>query len=100
MELDMALLKRLARQNLPPVPFTLNGVPCTGRTGDTVMTAILTQSDRLRLSDFSGRPRAGFCQMGACQDCWVLTAEGKRIRACGTALKPGMDLRTATEPTS
>jgi hypothetical protein len=94
----MALLNRLARQSLPPVPFTLNGVPCVGRIGDTVMTAILTQSDRLRLSDFSGGPRAGFCLMGACQDCWVLTAEGKRIRACGTALEPGMDLRTCMEP--
>jgi predicted molibdopterin-dependent oxidoreductase YjgC len=96
----MALLKRLARKNLPSVPFILNGVACVGHAGDTVMTAILTQADRLRLSDFSGLPRAGFCQMGACQDCWVLTAEGKRIRACGTALEPGMDLRTAAEPTS
>lgn len=96
----MALFKRLARQSLPPVPFTLNGVPCIGRAGDTVMTAVLTQTDRLRLSDFSGEPRAGFCQMGACQDCWVLTAEGKRIRACGTELVAGMELRTVTEPAS
>lgn len=96
----MALLKRLARLELPPVAFVLDGKPCVGRTGDTVMTAILTQTDRLRLSDFSGGPRAGFCQMGACQDCWVLTAEGKRIRACGTTLKPGMNLRTVMESQS
>lgn len=96
----MALLKRLARLNLPPVTFSLNGKPCAGRAGDTVLTAILTQSEQLRLSDFSHEPRAGFCQMGACQDCWVLTAEGKRIRACSTPLTQGMDLRTVVEPRS
>ena len=96
----MALLKRLARHELPLVSFTLNGETCSGRAGDTVLTAILTQSDWLRLSDFSGAPRAGFCQMGACQDCWVLTSDGGRIRACSTVLEPGMNLRTVTEPRS
>jgi predicted molibdopterin-dependent oxidoreductase YjgC len=96
----MPLLKRIARQELPVIPFTLNGQACTGRAGDTVLTALLTQVDCLRLSDFSQEPRAGFCQMGACQDCWILTTEGERIRACNTALEPGMNLRTSTEPTS
>ncbi|KLK93012.1 hypothetical protein AA309_10540 [Microvirga vignae] len=96
----MALLKRLARQKLPPIAFTLNGQACSGRAGDTVLTALLTQVDCLRLSDFSHEPRAGFCQMGACQDCWILTAEGKRIRACNTVLEPGMNLRTIAEPRS
>jgi D-hydroxyproline dehydrogenase subunit gamma len=95
----MALLKRLSRHELPIVSFTLNGEACSGRAGDTVLTAILTQSNQLRLSDFSGDPRAGFCQMGACQDCWVLTSDGGRIRACSTALEPGMNLRTITETT-
>jgi D-hydroxyproline dehydrogenase subunit gamma len=96
----MALLKRLARHELPLVSFTLNGETCSGRVGDTVLTAILTQTDRLRLSDFSGTPRAGFCQMGACQDCWIITIDGERIRACTTVLEPGMRLRTMTEPRS
>ena len=96
----MALLKRLSRHELPLISFTLNGEACSGRAGDTVLTAILTQSDRLRLSDFSEDPRAGFCQMGACQDCWVLTSDGGRIRACSTALEPGMNLRTITETRS
>jgi predicted molibdopterin-dependent oxidoreductase YjgC len=96
----MALLKRLARHELPLVSFTLNGEACSGRAGDTVLTAILTQSDRLRPSDFSGAPRAGFCLMGACQDCWVLTSDGGRIRACSTVLEAGMNLRTMTEPRS
>lgn len=93
----MALLKRLARRNLPVVPFTLDGVPCEGRAGDTVLTAALTLTEQLRRGDFSGEPRAGFCQMGACQDCWILTAEGRRLRACTTLLVAGMDLRTGAE---
>jgi hypothetical protein len=96
----MSLFKRLSRRDLPPVPFVLNGIACVGRAGDTVMTAVLTQGDRLRLSDVSGAPRAGFCQMGACQDCWILTADGQRVRACSTPLEPGMSLRTILEPTS
>jgi predicted molibdopterin-dependent oxidoreductase YjgC len=96
----MAILKRLARQNLPSIVFSLNGMPCIGRAGDTVLTAILTHTDRLRISDFAKEPRAGFCQMGACQDCWVLTTDGKRVRACSTPLTPGMDLRTIAEPRS
>lgn len=96
----MALLKRLARRELPHIPFTLNGEACTGLAGDTVLTAILTRVDRLRLSDFSSAPRAGFCQMGACQDCWVLTGDGRRVRACSTPLEPGMNLHTTTEPRS
>ncbi len=96
----MALLKRLARHKLPPVTFTLNGKACSGRAGDTVLTAILAETDRLRLSDFSRTPRAGFCQMGACQDCWVLAGDGERIRACSTALEAGMNLRTIAEPRS
>jgi peptide/nickel transport system ATP-binding protein len=53
--------------------------------------------DVLRLRDFSpGRRvaclRAGFCLMGACQDCWV-TVEGIRRRACGTLVTPGMQVR-------
>lgn len=90
----MALLKRLARQGLPTVPFTLDGVPYHGRTGDTVLTAVLTVADKLRTSEFSDVPRAGFCHMGACQDCWILTSGGRRIRACSTRLEAGMDLRT------
>jgi len=72
--------------------FRLNGVPCTARRGDTVLTAILLQGDRLRVSPFSGAPRAGFCLMGACQDCWVQCADGRRLRACSTLVEEGMDL--------
>jgi hypothetical protein len=30
--------------------------------------------------------------MGACQDCWMLTEEGTRLRGCSTFIAPGMRL--------
>ncbi|MEI6025416.1 MAG: (2Fe-2S)-binding protein [Betaproteobacteria bacterium] len=76
------------------IPFTLDGRSCNGRAGDTVLTAVLAQGDRLRHAEFSGRPRAGFCLMGACQDCWMSLADGRRLRACSTELQAGMQLLT------
>ena len=32
--------------------------------------------------------------MGACQDCWVTLADGRRLRACTTAVLPGMAVET------
>ncbi|MET0126060.1 (2Fe-2S)-binding protein [Pseudomonas caspiana] len=85
----MALLKRLAEQDRPALAFTLDGQPASGLQGDTLLTAVLTSSDHLRGSDFSAEPRAGFCMMGACQDCWVRLGDGRRVRACSTLLEGG-----------
>jgi predicted molibdopterin-dependent oxidoreductase YjgC len=49
----------------------------------------------VRHSEFSGKPRAGFCLIGACQDCWVRGEDGKRMRACSTRVEAGM--RVVTE---
>ena len=90
----MSLLTRLAEKNRAPVAFTLDGRPAQALAGDTVLTAVLTQGARLRRSEFSAEPRAGFCMMGACQDCWIITADKGRIRACSTFIAPGMELST------
>ena len=90
----MPLLHRIARKEHPAIPFTLDGVVHQGRRGDTLLSAILNGADALRASDFSGEPRAGFCQMGACQDCWVALESGERVRACTTPLEAGMRLVT------
>ncbi|MBD8705999.1 (2Fe-2S)-binding protein [Pseudomonas sp. CFBP 13711] len=86
----MALLKRLAERDRAVVAFTLDGQPASGLQGDTLLTAVLTAEDSLRGSDFSGEPRAGFCLMGACQDCWVKLGDGRRVRACSTLLEAGV----------
>lgn len=89
-----AQFRRRYRLDETPVPFTLNGAVENGRRGDTVLTAILSVSGRIRQSEFSGENRAGFCLIGACQDCYVMMADGRRVRACSTALEPGMALIT------
>ncbi|NUT76060.1 (2Fe-2S)-binding protein [Pseudomonas sp. C1C7] len=88
----MALLKRLAEGDRPALDFTLDGHPARGLLGDTLLTAVLTNSEHLRGSDFSAAPRAGFCLMGACQDCWVRLGDGRRVRACATLLEAGQQI--------
>ena len=89
-----ALLKRLAETGRTPVSFVLDGKTVNALAGDTVLTAVLTQGAQLRRSEFSSQPRAGFCMMGACQDCWISTESGERLRACGTFIRDGMRLDT------
>jgi len=91
-------LVRLAADAAAAVPFTLDGHPREGRAGDTVLTAVLALGEPLRLADHSGSPRAGFCLMGACQDCWMQRDDGRRLRACSTPLEPGMALLTGAAP--
>ena len=98
MSTSKALLHRVAEAGRAAVAFTLDGQPARALAGDTVLTAVLTQCSQLRRNEFSGTPRAGFCMMGACQDCWILTADGARLRACSTFIEPGMALLTGGEP--
>ncbi len=86
---------RRYRQDEKPVGFFLNGAAQTGRHGDTVLTAIMAVSSHVRQTEFTGENRAGFCLIGACQDCYVMTEEGRRIRACTTPLQEGMRFVTA-----
>lgn len=83
-------LQRLRGAVRPPIAFTLDGAPVTALQGDTLLTAILVNATHVRVSDAGDEPRAGFCWMGACQDCWVQVAGHGRVRACTTLLLPGM----------
>jgi D-hydroxyproline dehydrogenase subunit gamma len=85
---------RLAETARPSLAIEVDGVPITALAGDTVLTALLTAGRRLRDNEFDGTPRAGFCLMGACQDCWIWAEDGARIRACSTLVEPGMRLTT------
>lgn len=88
------LLVRLRTVARAPLAFTLDGQPCTGFEGDMVITAVLAATSRVREHDTGDQPRAGFCAMAACQDCWMDTAGGERLRACTTPLAAGMQLLT------
>lgn len=89
--------RRLAETGRPAVRITVDGAPVEAMQGDTLMTAILGARGRLRVSEFGDGPRAGFCLMGACQDCWVRLADGRRLRACTSFVLDGMAILTAEE---
>ncbi|MBZ9683372.1 (2Fe-2S)-binding protein [Mesorhizobium sp. CO1-1-7] len=90
---------RLAEFGRAHLHFFLDGQMCSALAGDTVLTAMLASGHALRKSEFGPEWRAGFCLMGACQDCWIWQDEGPRIRACSAPITEGMRLRT-TEPES
>jgi ferredoxin len=85
---------RVAETHRPAISFFIDGTPARALSGDTVLTALLTNGCRLRLSEFGDGPRAGFCNMGACQDCWVKLEAGERLRACSQFVREGMRIVT------
>jgi predicted molibdopterin-dependent oxidoreductase YjgC len=85
---------RLAEMDRQTVHFTIDGQPASALQGDTLLVAMLGATRSLRSSEFGDGRRAGFCLMGACQDCWVWTADGERLRACSSEVKEGMALVT------
>lgn len=85
------LLRRaVERRGAADVPMTIDGVPVRAKDGDLLITAVLLHRSSLRRFEFGSGERAGFCWMGACQDCWVALADGRRVRACTTIVEPGM----------
>lgn len=76
------------------VEFSVDGARAVARAGASVLVAVLASRGHLRIHEFDGRPRAGFCLMGACQDCWMWTADGRRLRACTTPVTAGLALLT------
>jgi predicted molibdopterin-dependent oxidoreductase YjgC len=85
---------RLGEADRPAIRLSVDGEPVAALAGDTLMVAILTARDRLRRSEFGAEVRAGFCLMAACQDCWVFTPDGERLRACDTPARDGMTILT------
>ena len=88
---------RLAETARVPVRIVIDGHAVEALAGDTLMVAMLNNVRKLRESEFGDGDRAGFCLMGACQDCWVWTADGGRLRACTTVVAEGMHIVT-TQP--
>ena len=86
--------RRIAETGRRPVMLEIDGVGVATLEGDTVLVAVLTTGRTVRVSEFGDGDRAGFCMMGACQDCWMWTAEGSRLRACTTPATDGMRLST------
>jgi NADH dehydrogenase/NADH:ubiquinone oxidoreductase subunit G len=90
----MSQFLRVAEKSRPRVTITVDGATVEALEGDTLLTALLTTGRRVRESEFSDGPRAGFCVIGACQDCWVWMDGGERARACSTYITDGMTIFT------
>jgi predicted molibdopterin-dependent oxidoreductase YjgC len=85
---------RLAETDRREMTIVVDGKPRRALEGDTLLVAILGALGHLRASEFGDGRRAGFCLMGACQDCWVWTSTGERLRACSTSVVEGMAIST------
>lgn len=85
-----AQLHRVAQYSTRPVSISFDGETIAAREGESLLAALLTARGSLRQHEFDGGRRAGFCLMGACQDCWVELADGRRLRACTTPVEDGM----------
>jgi D-hydroxyproline dehydrogenase subunit gamma len=92
---------RLVRAVAPEAPalrILVDGEEVAAYAGDSVLVAVLTARGALRRHEFSDGMRAGFCLMGACQDCWVWLADHSRVRACTTPVADGMHVLTGAPP--
>jgi predicted molibdopterin-dependent oxidoreductase YjgC len=85
------MLTRLVDQDRPSLSFVVEGEAISAKQGDTLLTAMLAAGlGHVRQSEFGDGERAGFCWMGACQDCWVVVEGRGTMRACTTLVEPGM----------
>ena len=87
------LFVRLGGRESEAIDFVIDGRPARAFHGDLLITAILTNRGDLRRFEFADGMRAEYCLLGACQDCWVDLADGRRVRACTTLVEPGMHVR-------
>ncbi|MCZ8042745.1 MAG: (2Fe-2S)-binding protein [Beijerinckiaceae bacterium] len=96
MSTDGAQFMRVATRRGASVAVRFDGVTLAATEGDSILTVLLTHGLILRRHEFGNESRSGFCLMGACQDCWVWSAQGGRLRACTTPVADGMIL--ASQP--
>src|SRR2546423_8582833 len=82
----------------PAVRILIDGAEVTAHEGESVLVAVLTARSMLRQYEFGDEARAGFCLMGACQDCWVWLADHARVCACTTIISEGMSILTGAPP--
>jgi hypothetical protein len=72
----------------------VDGLPIEALEGDTILTLLLLHRRWVRRFEFGSEYRAGFCLIGACQDCWIRREDGRPLRSCTTIVEPDMRLVT------
>ena len=91
---DQAQFVRAVPRKGERIDLSIDGRQIAAIAGESVLAALLSHGRFLRRLEFGGEPRAGFCLMGACQDCWVWSETSGRFRACTTPVAAGMTLFT------
>jgi predicted molibdopterin-dependent oxidoreductase YjgC len=89
---------RVARWTSPTIAISIDGETVEVPRGQSILASILSFRATLRTQTVSGEPRAGFCLMGACQECWLWLDDGRRVRACTTTVEAGMAICTTVPP--
>lgn len=90
----MAKFVRVAETTRETVTLQVNGHEVRALENDTILVALMMSTGNTGQSDFGDGPRAGFCMMGACQDCLVWTSSGMKLRSCTTPVENGMNIHT------
>ncbi len=88
--------RRLTRGVLRPEPvrIELDGDAIEAYPGESLAAALLAAGRRAFRLTSSGAPRGPLCNMGVCFDCLVTVDGVTQVRACMTAVKEGMSVRT------
>lgn len=90
----MNQLSNTHRLPRPPGSATLtvivDGEPVLAYPGETVATVLLATGRRTFRHTPHAAPRGLFCGMGICFDCLVTVDGQPDVRACMTAVQPGM----------
>lgn len=81
-----------------PIQIEIDGTPAAAYAGESVATAIMAQGQRtFTQPSVYNYARTIFCGMGVCHQCLVTVNGVPDVRACMTAIRPGMKIQTEGE---
>ena len=90
----------IAARRESAITVNVDGRPISAVTGETVAAVLLAEGILVfRYTAKRGEPRGVFCGMGICYECLVTVDGVPNVRACVTAVGPGMVIQTGrSEP--
>jgi D-hydroxyproline dehydrogenase subunit gamma len=89
------MFRRLPDADGASIEVTIDGRPERVRAGDTVAAALFALGIQShRTSDRSGAPRAPYCMMGVCFDCFVTIDGVGNRQGCLVPIRAGMRIET------
>ena len=91
---------RVAARRESAIIVSVDGRPVSAYAGETVAAVLLAEGIRVfRHTAKRGEPRGIFCGMGICYECLVTVDGVPNVRACVTAVRPGMAIQVGpSEP--